>query len=195
MPSCETLDLVAYIEGALDAEAGRRVEAHLAGCEECRRGLDELGETRELLVELWTASGASCPPAEAISEHLAGEGEEAPRKALARHLERCPACRELIEALRAFEAEWDPPAERAELPASLRERVSILAESGLAERLRRAAEEALGREPPPEGSEAAAWLQRILSREPEAWPLAALPRDAAEVEEDEEAPPEGEPTL
>ena len=73
-------------------------------------------------------------------------------------------------------------------------RLPILAESGLAERLRRAAEEALGRKPPPEGSEAAAWLQRLLSREPEAWPLAALPRDAAEVEEDEEAPPEGEPT-
>lgn len=194
MSSCQTVDLVGYLEGALDAEASRRVEAHLVDCEGCRRGLEDLRETKSWLLELWTASGTSCPPAEAILEFLAGEGEETPRKALGRHLERCHACREFVEVMRAFETEWIPPTEAEELPASLRQRLSSLAETGLAERLRRAAEEALGGEAPPEPGEAAAWLQRILSREPEEWPLAALPRDAAEVEEDEETPPEEEST-
>ncbi|MFQ6672989.1 MAG: zf-HC2 domain-containing protein [Candidatus Tectimicrobiota bacterium] len=194
MPSCETIDLVAYLEGALDTEGTRRVEEHLAVCERCSQSLGGLSEARALLVELWTASGASCPPAEAISEYLAGEGEDAPRQALGRHLERCAACREIAEVLRTFEAEWIPSSEGAELPASVRQRLSALAEAGLAERLRRAAEAALGREGPTEAGEAAAWLERLMSRKEEAWPLAALPRDAAEVEEDDEAPSEEEPS-
>ncbi len=197
MPSCETIDLVAYMEEALDAEERRRVETHLVTCESCCRSLEELGEAKELLVELWTAGGAGCPPAEALGEYLAGEGEEDLRRALGRHLERCATCGELIEVLRAFEAEWAPPAEGQPLPAELRERLATLAEQGLAERLRRAAEAALGRDAPPKGAEAAAWLQRLLSQEPEAWPLAALPKDAAEVEEDEdeETPPPEKPTA
>jgi anti-sigma factor RsiW len=186
MATCETIDLVAYMEGALEEEERRRVETHLATCEVCCRSLEELDEAKELLVEAWTAGGVGCPPAEALGVHLTGGGDDALRRALERHLDRCAVCGELVEVLRAFEAEWTPPAEGETLPDALRERLATLAERGLAERVRRAAEAALGREAPPEGAEAAAWLERLLSREPDAWPLAALPKDAAEVEEDED---------
>lgn len=185
MSSCETVDLVGYLEGVLDDEANRLVEDHLLGCERCRQSLEEIGETAEWLVELWSASGESCPPAEALAEYVSGEGEEPARVTLGRHLERCPSCRELLETLRAFEAEWVPPAEGPELPEWLKNKIPPLARNALAERLRRAAEAALGGTEAPEGKEMAEWLKRILEPSPGTWPQAALPRDAADVEEEE----------
>lgn len=189
MSSCETVDLVGYLEGALDAEDSRVVEDHLLGCERCRNSMEELGETAEWLVELWSAAGESCPPAEAIAEYVSGEGEDSARKALGRHVERCPSCRELLETLRALEAEWVPPEEGPELPESIRGKLPFLAQGALAERLRRAAEAAVGEGEALEGEEMAEWLKRILEPRPEAWPQAALPSDAAEIEEEEETEP------
>ncbi len=187
MASCETVDLIGYMEGALEAEASGEVEEHLAGCSNCRRSLEELGQAREWLVELWSASGESCPPAEALAEYVAGEGEPAARTTVERHLERCPACGELLGILQAFEAEWVPPTEGVELPERLRGRLPSLAAGTLAERLKRAAQVAMGRETA-EGAEMAEWLKRILEPPAETWPTAALPTDAAEVEEDDDEP-------
>jgi anti-sigma factor RsiW len=192
MSSCETVDLVGYMEGALEAGESLRVEGHMAGCEACRRSLEELSETSEWLVELFSASGEGCPPAEALAEYMAGEGEEASRRVLARHTEACSACSELMEFLRAFEAEWVAPEESLALADTLAGRLSTLAEGALAERLKKAAEAALGAEGPAEGRKTAEWIERILEPGPEAWPRAALPRDAADTEE-EEPPTEEEP--
>jgi len=41
-------ELVAYINGELSAAAQAEVDAHLAGCDECRRALDEFRETYRL---------------------------------------------------------------------------------------------------------------------------------------------------
>lgn len=184
MSSCETVDLVAYLEGALEGEALRQVEEHLAGCEACRRSLEELTETADWLVELFSVSGESCPPGEALAEYVSGEGDETTRETLGRHVERCGSCGELMGVLRSFEAQWVPPEAGQELPEALKGALPSLAEGALAERLRRAAEAALGDEATPGGREMADWVKRVL--EPGAWPQAALPTDAAEVDEEDE---------
>jgi hypothetical protein len=64
-------DIGAYVLGGLDAEAERRVAAHIAGCEECARAHAELAALPALL-DLAVATGASdedpLPPA--IEERL-----------------------------------------------------------------------------------------------------------------------------
>lgn len=188
MSSCETVDLVAYLEEALEGDALGRVEEHLAGCEACRKSLEELTETADWLVELFSASGESCPPAEALAEFVSGEGDASTRETLKRHVERCGSCGELMEVLRSFEAQWVEPDEGPELPEAIKSALPSLAEGALAERLRRAAEAALGAEAQPGGREMAEWLKRVL--EPGTWPQAALPTDAAEVDEEEGDEPE-----
>lgn len=184
MTSCDAVDLLGYLEGALDYEQRQAAERHLAGCDECRRSLEGLEETSDWLLELWSASGASCPSVDVLAEYLEGKGEEAHRETLRRHVEACPSCREFVEVLKAFEAEWVPDAEEPELPESIRGRLSLLAQGSLTDRLRRAAEEAMGTETPA-GSEMAEWIKRILEPRAGAWPKAALPRDAAEVEDED----------
>lgn len=183
MIPCEELDLIGYKEGVLSERELRRVEEHLSSCPDCQRRLGELDDTARILLDVWVEGGLLCPPAEALQDYSVGEGSPQARRVLERHLEKCPSCLEALEVLKAFQAGWRPEHESPELPEALGQRLSGLKREGLLERLRRAAEAALGRE----GRGAVdAWLESLKSRRPEAWPLAALPRDAAEVEEQDE---------
>lgn len=67
-------ELGAYVLGLLDAEAAALVEAHVAGCADCRADLDELREPAAALDRLPVETFVNGPP----------DGDRALRRALRR---------------------------------------------------------------------------------------------------------------
>ena len=98
------------LNGTLDAEERRQVEAHLAACESCR---EELRQTR-----IAGAVYGAHPPPQALVDHAAGRPPAGiPAGLLSRHLAACPTCTEEVALLRQShvlagaeeEAGGDPP--------------------------------------------------------------------------------------
>lgn len=81
------------LNGTLDAEERRQVEAHLAACESCR---EELRQTR-----IAGAVYGAHPPPQALVDHAAGRPPAGiPAGLLSRHLAACPTCTEEVALLR-----------------------------------------------------------------------------------------------
>jgi hypothetical protein len=93
--------LLGYLEDTLAREEKSRVERHLEECAECAEELEEI----RLLADGLRTHGdrVFCPDATDLSGFFRS-GED-PRGEIAEHLERCEACREDLDILRASERE------------------------------------------------------------------------------------------
>ena len=104
--------LIAYQENLLQGGELGAMEEHLAGCEDCRRELKELGQMSGLLnqaaIQVHAAQVSSCPDADEL-ELLARVPESmnpAARDTALAHVMSCGACSETLQVLKRFQVEY-----------------------------------------------------------------------------------------
>ena len=90
-PASPHVEVAAYLLGKLEADEAERFEAHLEGCADCRRHLEELGGLPALLAQAAPADAprrSSHPTLAAVgigprppigSRRGTGEGQQPPR--------------------------------------------------------------------------------------------------------------------
>jgi anti-sigma factor RsiW len=91
--------LLAYLEGDLEAEDRRGLELHLNRCEACSREMEALQQVHSLLLE----HPLAFHPSEQDLFLLAKYGED-PGGSLSEHLKSCPDCARDLEVLREMES-------------------------------------------------------------------------------------------
>jgi anti-sigma factor RsiW len=80
--------LSCYVDGTLDAESCKKLEAHLEGCEDCRGTLDLLKKTLQVVGEI--------PPAQAPADFSARLRRKARKAGLFERHRRRPATRQMV---------------------------------------------------------------------------------------------------
>lgn len=80
--------LSCYVDGTLDSESARKLEAHLEGCAKCRGDLDLLKKTLQVVGEI--------PPAEAPADFSARLRRKARKAGLFERYRRRPAARQML---------------------------------------------------------------------------------------------------
>ena len=105
--SCQqTAELLPWLlNGTLDKEQERQIQAHLETCEGCR---EELRQTRLA----WSLAGGHLPAEALVDYALERPSASARRQLVESHLEHCARCREELELVRE-----SPEPEVAETPA------------------------------------------------------------------------------
>lgn len=89
--NCPTVELSAFLDGALAAPRAAAVEGHLASCDACQAfARDEKTLRRSLLI-------LACPDAEVLGSFLDGTLAEPARAAVQRHFQGCAACSDIAE--------------------------------------------------------------------------------------------------
>ena len=80
--------LSCYVDGTLDAESSKKLEAHLEGCEDCRGDLDLLKKTLQVVGDI--------PPAQAPTDFSARLRRKARKAGLFERHRRRPATRQMV---------------------------------------------------------------------------------------------------
>jgi anti-sigma factor RsiW len=107
-PVSPHVEVAAYLLGKLEADEAAAFEAHLAGCRDCRRQLEEFRSLPELL--------ATATPAIPVPDALRDRTLVAVRQAAAR-AEPAPAAEASVPAAEAGAPAAEVPAPVAEAPA------------------------------------------------------------------------------
>ena len=99
--------LADLISSRIEPDQRRRVEAHLAGCTECRELVKDLEEMRKQVREAGESIFEPHPDPSAL--HRIGSGERGAQDTqIERHLAACPTCRLEVEAWKRIQASKGP---------------------------------------------------------------------------------------
>ncbi len=176
MSTCDTTDLVGYLEGE---DPGGKTADHLRSCPRCRDELRVLERLVEGLIATRRSARGGCPR-ESATVSAAAEEEDT------EHLAACPACRHLFDTIRGAleDADTDHDASQAPLPQAVRERVRARRREYARNRLRKVLDLQGIKDRKTQDKR----IQEILDQDLSDLPLAAYPDDLAG--EDEEDDPE-----
>lgn len=110
-------DLIRYLDGELQTEDKRKMEAHLASCTACQQRLSFMREFNDGLAELnavQLSAQEPCPDAPTLVRYEAGDLDQETAEHLRAHMLFCTACRDDYYTLRRLSRQesWQALLER-----------------------------------------------------------------------------------